>query len=564
MAPPEQTEAELLDEYLSALQSGNHERCQALLTDHPELQQYANCLENLHDLTAAAPTLPPQPRQSPSPSSLLLGTQFGKYHLEAELGRGGMGIVYQARQLDLQRKVALKMILHGPLASSEEVSRFIKEARAVATLQHPHIVQVYEVGEHAGQHYLAMEYLDGTSLERILCEQKFQGELLAPDEAVRFLLPLVQAVHYLHQQGVIHRDLKPGNILLSSAKSSVPSAQGNHQYRSTEHSTLNTMIAKITDFGLAKSLIGEEGQCTASGVIVGTPSYMAPEQAASKKEITPAADIYALGAILYELLTGQPPFKGPTTLDTIVMVLESEPPPPRMLRPAISRALESIILKCLEKEPGKRYASAEALAADLQHYLAAEPVQAQPLSPWRSILHWIRREPALASHIGALLVFIGILQVNYHLSRNVELRLHVYVLILLGIWILLSFLLQALMRRQVDPTKVACAWIAIDVLIYSLVLMVRGVETGPLIIGYPILIAISGLWFRASVIWFATIATEIGILTLLPYWHGWDYLRDNPHHPLLVLVMIAVQGMVMAYQVERVRTLSRFYGSKAL
>ena len=503
--------------------------------------------------TAESQTLPPQPRQSPSTSGLLVGTQFGKYHLEAELGRGGMGIVYQARQLDLHRKVALKMILHGPLASPEEVARFLKEARAVANLQHPHIVQVYEVGEHAGQHYLAMEYLDGTSLERILCDQKAQGMLLAPDEAVRFLLPLVQAVHFLHQHGVIHRDLKPGNILLHGSGEKSPSGLWS-----------STHIAKVADFGLAKSLLGEEGQCTASGVIVGTPSYMAPEQAASRKAITPTADIYALGAILYELLTGKPPFKAATNLDTLVMVLESEPAPPRLLRPGIPRPLESIVLKCLEKVPEKRYATAEALAADLQRFLAAEQVQAQPLSPWRSILHWTRREPALASHIGALIVFVGILQANYHLSKNVDLLLHLRVLVLLGIWIVLSFVYQALLRRQIEPTKVACAWIATDVLIFSLVLMARGVETGPLIIGYPILIAIAGLWFKASVIWFATLATEIGVLTLLPYWHGWDYLRDNPHHPLLVMVMLAVQGMVMAYQVERVRSLSRFYGSRAL
>ncbi|MFT3882782.1 MAG: serine/threonine-protein kinase [Gemmatales bacterium] len=564
MTHPDEAQAELLDAYLNALQSGDRSRCQSLLTEHPELQQYADCLENLHDLTAQAETLPPQPRATPSPSSLMLGTQFGKYHLEAELGRGGMGIVYRARHVELHRKVALKMILHGPLASSDEVTRFLKEARAVAKLQHPHIVQVYEVGEQAGQHYLAMELLDGTSLERLLAEQKAKGTQLAPDEAVRFLLPLVNAVHFLHQQGILHRDLKPGNILLSSAQCSVPRTQANHLLKSTEHSALSTTIAKIADFGLAKSLLGDDGQGTVSGMIVGTPSYMAPEQAASRKGITPAADVYALGAILYELLTGQPPFKAATNLDTLVMVLESEPPQPRMLRPAIPRPLESIILKCLEKDPELRYPSAEALAADLQRFLAAEPVQAQPLSVWRSILHWTRREPALASHIGALIIFVAILQANYHLSRNVELRLHVYVLLLLGVWILLSFVLQSLLRRVNDPTKVACAWIAIDVLIYSLVLMVRGVETGPLIIGYPILIAMSGLWFRAAVIWFATLTTEIGVLTLLPYWHGWDYLRENPHHPLLVVVMLAVQGLVMAYQVERVRSLSRFYGSRGI
>lgn len=558
MPPPEDAQAEQLDQYLSALQAGDQNRCQALLSAHPELRQYVSCLDGLHALQDNEKTLPSKQQPSSSPSSVLLGTQFGKYHLEAELGRGGMGIVFQARQLDLQRKVALKMILHGPLASASEIDRFTREARAVAHLQHPHIVQVYEVGEHAGQHFLAMEYLEGTSLEKLLQQQKGRGQTILIDEAVRFLVPLSQAVHFLHQHSILHRDLKPGNILLSRS----PESTTDHSVLSTQDSALSTYVAKIADFGLAKSLLSDDAQCTASGAIVGTPSYMAPEQAASKKDITAAVDIYALGAILYELLTGQPPFKAPTTLDTIVMVLEREPTPPRQLRPDIPQPLESIILKCLEKDPDKRYASADALAADLQRFLAGEPVQAQPLSPWRNFLHWTRREPALASHVGAMIAFAGIIQINYHVSRNVDLLLHVRVLGLLGIWTILSFIYQALLRRQAAPTKVACAWIATDVVIYSLVLMARGVETGPLIIGYPILVAMSGLWFHASVIWFATLATEVGVLVLLPYWHGWEYLKENPHHPILVMVMLGVLGMVMAYQVERVRRLSRFYGNR--
>jgi eukaryotic-like serine/threonine-protein kinase len=245
------------------------------------------------------------------------------------------------------------------------------------------------------------------------------------------------------------------------------------------------------------------------------------------------------------------------------MVLEREPAPPRQLRPDIPRPLESIILKCLEKDPEKRYATAEELTADLQHFLAGEPVKAQPLSWWRSFWHWTRREPALASHVGALACFAGIIQVNYHASGNVELPMHTYVLILLGLWVTLSVLYQAMLRKQIQPTKVACAWIATDVLIFSLVLMVRGVETGPLIIGYPVLVAISGLWSSSRVIWFATLATELGVLFLLPYWHGWQYLRENPHHPVLVMVMLAVLGMVMVMQIERMRNLSRFYGGRA-
>ncbi|MFO0812484.1 MAG: serine/threonine-protein kinase [Gemmatales bacterium] len=554
MNQAEEKDAAILDEYLSALQAGEHSRCAALLASHETLRQYAGCLDHLQELAASPTTLPP-PASRATPSShhsQLLGSQFGKYVLEAELGRGGMGIVFRARQVDLQRQVALKMILHGPLASAAEVGRFLQEARAVANLQHPHIVQVYDVGEHAGQHYLAMELLEGTSLERLLSQHKAQQQSVPVDEAVRFVVPLAQAVHFLHQQGILHRDIKPGNVLLTNA----------HSGLRTQDSALISWHPKLADFGLAKSLLSDDANCTSSGMIIGTPSYMAPEQAASEKSLTPAVDVYALGAILYELLTGQPPFKGPTTLDTIVMVLEREPAPPRQLRPEVPRPLESIILKCLEKDPAQRYASAADLVADLQHFLAGEPVAAQPLSWWRSFVHWTRREPALASHVGALAAFAGIIQVNYHVSGNVELPMHCYVLILLGLWGALSVLYQAMLRRQMQPTWVACAWIATDVLIFSLVLMVRGAETGPLIIGYPVLIAISGLWFSSRVIWFATITTELGVLFLLPYWHGWKYLRDNPHHPLLVMVMLAVLGMVMVYQIERMRNLSRFYGNK--
>lgn len=551
-AAPEELHADILDQYLSALQAGQARTCADLLRAHPELAGCASCLNHLHDL-ANATTLPPQPRATTVLSSLMVGAQFGKYRLDAELGRGGMGVVYQAYQTDLKRHVALKLILHGQLASSDQVTRFLAEARAAAKVQHPHVVEVYEVGEHAGQHFIAMEYLDGMSLDQLLRENKAQDIVPSPDDVVHFLLPLVQAVHALHRSGFIHRDLKPGNILLQHAPPSNASPAWGTAY-----------LAKIADFGLAKSLLREDGLCTASGIIVGTPSYMAPEQASVQDQLSPAVDVYSLGAILYELLTGRPPFKAGTMLDTLVMVLENEPARPRQLRPQLSRKLEAIVLKALEKDPARRYASAEALAADLTAYLTGDPVQAQPFSPWRRFLHWTRREPALASHVGALLAFAAIIQVNYHLSGNVDLKLHAYVLALLGIWIMLSILFQSLLRKQFEPTKVACVWTATDVLIFSLVLMIRGVETGPLIIGFPILVAVSGLWFRASVVWFTTIAAEVGVLMLMPYWHGWDYLRANPHHPALVLVMIAVLGMVMAYQVERVCMLSRFYGSRSM
>jgi serine/threonine-protein kinase len=556
MMPLEAAEldAELLDQYLNALQAGNRSRCSELLREYPQLKEHIGCLESLHGLIELQKTASPAPPANGAPSSLLLGSQFGKYRLDAELGRGGMGIVFQAYQADLKRHVALKMILHGQLASPEQVSRFLDEARASAHVHHPHVVQVYEVGEWAGQHYLAMELLQGTSLDRLLYQQQKADQRCSAEEAVQFLLPLVRAVGYLHQQGIVHRDLKPGNILLE--------ADGSQQAPGREGTELSQFVPKITDFGLAKSLTRGDGARTQSGMILGTPSYMAPEQAASKRNLTHSVDIYALGAILYEMLTGQPPFRAATPLDTLVLVLESEPAQPRSLRPDIPGNLEAIILKCLEKEPEKRYASAADLAADLERFLADEPVQAQPLSLWRRFWHWTRREPALASRVGALAVFALIIQANYHLSRNVELDLHLEVMGLLALWIALSLIFQALLRRQFKRKVVACIWSAVDIFIFSLVLMARGAETGPLIIGYPILVAMSGLWFLVPVVWFTTIAAEIGVVMLLPYWHGWKYLQENPHHPILVMGMIAVLGMVMAYQVQRVRSLSRFYGSR--
>jgi serine/threonine protein kinase len=560
MAAPAQTvspSAELLDDYLNALQGGKTSRCAALLRDHPELGEWIDCLQGLHRLSDPHKTLPGATPQ-PSPSSRLLGTQFGKYRLDAELGRGGMGIVYRAYQADLRRHVALKMILHGQLASSEQVARFLDEARASAHVRHPHVVQIHEVGEWAGQHYLAMEMLEGTSLDRLLASQRHRRDVVAPEEAVRFLLPLVRAVGYLHQQGIVHRDLKPGNILLQTGTEPPAEADSNDPTRlGLAHYT-----PKITDFGLAKSLTGGDGARTQSGMIVGTPSYMAPEQAASKRNLTHSVDLYALGAILYEILTGQPPYQAATPLDTLVLVLESEPAQPRSLRPDLPANLEAIVLKCLEKDAAKRYGNAAELADDLERFLAEEPVHAQPPSLRRRFWHWTRREPALASRVGALVALGGIVQLNYHITGNIRLPVHLSVMGLLAIWIVLSLAFQALLRRQARRKVVACCWSAVDILLFSLILMARGAETGPLIIGYPILVAMSGLWFLEPVVWFTTIAAEVATLTLLPYWHGWDYIRENPHHPVLVIGMIAVLGMVMAYQVQRVRSLSRFYGSR--
>jgi serine/threonine-protein kinase len=286
-----------------------------------------------------------------------------------------MGVVYQARHLALKRTVALKMILAGGHAGTAERARFAAEAEAVAQLSHPHIVQVYEVGEHEELPYCALEYVEGGSLA-----QKLGGKPLPPREAAELVQTLAGAVQAAHSKGIIHRDLKPANVLLTAAGA-----------------------PKVTDFGLAKKLEG--GGHTASGAILGTPSYMAPEQAGGQtKEVGAAADIYALGAILYECLTGRPPFQAATPLDTVLQVVSDDPVPPGRLNAQVPRDLETVCLKCLHKDPRRRYASAEAMAEDLGRWLAGKPIQARPVGRLERAWLWAKRYPAVAGLLGAFVV----------------------------------------------------------------------------------------------------------------------------------------------------------------
>jgi eukaryotic-like serine/threonine-protein kinase len=307
------------------------------------------------------PTLPPTPTESdvaaerpPSAPPAVPG-----YEILGELGRGAMGVVYRARQEHLNRVVALKMILAGGHAGAAEVARFKTEAEAVARLQHPGIVQIYDVGAADGRPFFSLEYCPGGSLA-----QKLDGTPLPSREAARLVEQLARAVQAAHEAGIVHRDLKPANVLLA--------ADG---------------TPKVTDFGLAKKLDDSAGP-TASGAVMGTPSYMAPEQAGGgTKRVGPAADVYALGVILYELVTGRPPFRGETPLDTVLQVLEREPAPPSLLNPKVGRDLETICLKCLEKQPQRRYATAGELADDLHRFAEGDSISARSYN----VLDWVTR-----------------------------------------------------------------------------------------------------------------------------------------------------------------------------
>jgi hypothetical protein len=327
------------------------------------------------------------------------------YVILGELGRGGMGVVYKARQVSLGRLVALKMISVNLQACPEQVARFRGEAAAVARLQHPNVVHIHEVGDHEGLPFLSLEFIDGPTLD-----QHLAGTPQPPRPAAELVETLARTIHLAHQRGIVHRDLKPSNVLLSfpgtaAGASPGPEALGTQLYG----------VPKIMDFGLAKQLDGDGGQ-TQTGSFVGTPAYAAPEQARGHScEVGPAVDVYALGVILYEMVTGRTPFQAPTALETLRQVTSEEPVPPSRLQPSVPPDLEAICLKCLRKEPRQRYPSALALADDLRRYRHGAPIHARVPGPVERLRRWCLRYPVAA---GLLVAFAFCLSFGFwYLSR---------------------------------------------------------------------------------------------------------------------------------------------------
>jgi serine/threonine-protein kinase len=550
-----------LDAYVEDLHAGRKPDRARLLAEHPELAATFACVDALEGFLPlegrAAPageTPTPEPAVTIAtpdltagvggtarpachpPDAIDLRAGFGEYDLLDELGRGGMGVVYRARQRSLDRIVAVKMILASHLASEDQVRRFQGEARAAAGVSHPHVVRVFEVGQVHGQHYFTMEHVAGRSLA-----DRLAAGPLEPEAAVRLLLPVVRAVEHLHRHGIVHRDLKPSNILLD---------EEGRPY--------------VTDFGLAKMFVGSTRQ-TANGLIAGTPSYMAPEQAAGKNdEVGPLADVYSLGAILFELVCGRPPFAEENPLDTLLQVLEREPPAPRQLAPHVPRMLELVIQKCLAKSAATRYASAAALAEELERFLAGDSLAVQPPGLGQRTWRWAQRVPALATRIAAFTIFYALELVNYHVFGTLTPGVHYFITAVVVVWLAASFAFEHLIRRPGWANPARFAWAALDASALTAVLLAAHGATSSMLIGYLLLVVSSGLWFQRRLVWFMTAAcvAGYGLLVFDFYFHRPELQEEyvvGPMRHLDFSVALIIAGAITAHQVERMRALSRYY-----
>lgn len=526
--------------------------------EHPAEQEYferfpqdADIVARLFDLGTPAsalvasevwppPTLADDAPRPPSPSSSAppaQGERFGRYELISELARGGMGVVYKARDTMLNRVVAIKMILSGAMATEAERERFRREAALAAKLDHPNVVPIYEVGEQDGFLYFTMRLVEGGSLSGRIDDYRDD-----PISAARLVEILAEAVEYANTLGFVHCDLKPSNILIDRDGS-----------------------PQITDFGLARQA-SEASGLTASGAVMGTPSYMAPEQASGDRtSIGPATDVHGLGAILYELLAGRPPFRMATTMETVMQAIYCDPTPPREIRPEVPRGLEFICLKCLEKAPAERYPSAASLAEDLTRFLQGDAIDAS--GPVQKLRRWARREPEIVARLSGLSLVSILTELNYRIfTPHPDPRAHAWVQTVLGLWALLTLLFQQLHRRGWQSDQLRGAWILGDMSCLTMLLWImRDLDT-PLLVGYPLMIAASGLWFREALVW-VTAALAIGgyiaLYTLAGlHWDaaapGWSRPDALPYANVF-LACLALTGYVVTRMVKRIRTISQYY-----
>lgn len=528
--PPDEPDPELLDRYAVALQAEDVAEQERLLALDPGLTRWKTCLAALHQLAGAvsdvasrAPQIVTTPESvdatvrisAPRPQA---GHLFGKFEIEAELGRGGMGIVYRARQTDLSRVVALKLLTAGTYATEDQRRRFLGEAQLAARIRHPHIVAIHEAGELHGQLYFTMDLIHGSDLASLL-----QSCVIPIRDIVSLMITIAEAVQHLHDRGILHRDLKPSNILIDEAGDPF-----------------------LMDFGLARGDDSTDDP-TMTGTVMGTPSYMPPEQAAGRvRQIDARSDVYSLGAIFYELLCGRPPFVGESRIDTLLNVLEREPLPPRHWNPQLPRDLERICLRCLEKDPDRRYPSAALLSTDLTAWLRGDRISFHQEGWLRRLSRERRRYPAagyrLAAQLATLLAVVSRVVVAPE-------AIGYYVPIILGllIWAGLSIVWEWRSLLSGDAPWTPYAFTLTDVLMLTALLQASaGIET-PLVAGYPLLVCIAGLWLNVRLVRVASLAALLGYGCLL-------LLASTPplwHVAMIVAVVILSTAAVSEFQVQR-------------
>jgi serine/threonine-protein kinase len=471
---------------------------------------------------------PVGPGASPAGPGPALG-YFGGYELLEKIAQGGMGVVYRARQTSLNRVVALKMILAGQLASDEQVQRFRHEAELAAALRHPNIVAIHEVGDHYGQHYFSMEYVEGRSLADLALEGPLQ-----PRRAAVYVRAVAEAIQYAHERGTLHRDLKPSNVLIDREDR-----------------------PRITDFGLAKRVDAAE-KLTMTGAVMGTPSYMSPEQASGSRHrpVGPASDVYSMGAILYELLVGQPPFEAEGRLDIMLQVIEVEPTPLRKLQSGVPRDLETICLKCMAKNPEKRYGSARELAADLGRWLDGEAITARAPGPIGRVVRAARRRPVLAATFVALTLFYANYLVSQHFFPDpYKGRAYgVLVIELVLAWFVGAAVFQHMAHRPGAGVAVMYGWGALDVVLLTLMLLAADGPRSALLVIYLLLVAVAMLRFRASVVWFVAALCMAGYLaTVVDAYASRPWLAPAPDAVLPFLLSLAIMAIIVQLAASRIR-----------
>ena len=531
MATPEQPDlpAEILDGYLAALQKGDQTAQAAILAAHPALANWTACLRGLEGLAAAITGDGACEADPPA----ALPRVFGPYELVAELGRGGMGVVYRARHVNLGRDVAVKFLAGGVCASAEQRRRFLVEARLAARIRHPRIVSIHDAGDRDGQLWCAMDLVDGDDLAALL-----RAGPLPVAEAVQLVVEVARAVHHLHTSGILHRDVKTSNILLDASGTPY-----------------------LTDFGLAR---GDDGDATLTGTVLGTPASMSPEQAAGRvREIDARCDVYGLGTVLYEALCGTPPFGGTSAIDTLLDVLEREPLPPSHHNPAVPPLLDRVCLRCLEKAPSRRPATAAALADDLESWLAEGRI-----APWNDSLanrigRLIRRYPAAGFRLLGIAGTMAIVALRC-LANPETVGFYLPVLFGLALWGALTVFWEAVGTRRPAiaqprsarsrPAPVATEiWVAglvlTDVISVTVLLALVDGKSGPLLAVYPLLVAASGLWLKQRLVHLVTLAcltAHVILAVVTPGPVAW-------HVALILDVLILCTAAITAFQIGRIR-----------